>query len=523
VNVADILAAQARRTPDAPAIIDLSGGRERKLSFSALDQAAARAANSLIASGLRPGDAVLVLVPMSLELYVALAALFRAELVAMFIDPSAGLAHIARCCELRAPAAMIGSFKALWLRLVSPSLRQIPRAIDVRTLYKHYSKPLVAATMRPVASATLDAPALLTFTSGSTGEPKAALRTHGFLEAQLDALRESLELSAGSVDVATMPIVLLADLACGVTSIIPGVDLRRPSNADPAELAREIASYGATSIVASPALLENLAAYCLERGVKLSGLKKIFGGGAPVFPRLLDSLTRAAPNAEVTAIYGSTEAEPIAHLAARAIDDADRAAMQGGEGLLAGVQVTSIDLKIVRASWGTPISTLSASEFAQRACRVGEVGEITVTGTHVLTGYLDGRGDEETKFRVDGHVWHRTGDLGKLDPRGRLWLLGRAAAAISDARGALYPFAVECATSFISTVRRSAVLGVSGKRVLVVELDAHVNSGDTLAQLRESLAWASLDDIIVMPRIPVDKRHNAKIDYPALRRALKVT
>lgn len=54
--------------------------------------------------------------------------------------------------------------------------------------------------------------------------------------------------------------------------------------------------------------------------------------------------------------------------------------------------------------------------------RTGEIGEIVVTGQHVLKGYLDGRGDDETKFRVEEEIWHRTGDSGYLDEQGRLWL-----------------------------------------------------------------------------------------------------
>ena len=63
---------------------------------------------------------------MSQELYVALGALLRQGLVAMFVDPSAGRRYIDRCCELRRPQAMIASSRVHWLRLISPELRRIP-------------------------------------------------------------------------------------------------------------------------------------------------------------------------------------------------------------------------------------------------------------------------------------------------------------------------------------------------------------------------------------------------------------
>jgi acyl-CoA synthetase (AMP-forming)/AMP-acid ligase II len=149
----------------------------------------------------------------------------------------------------------------------------------------------------------------------------------------------------------------------------------------------------------------------------------------------------------------------------------------------------------------------------------GEHGEIVVHGPHVLGGYLNGRGDEETKIRVDGEVWHRTGDAGYLDERGRLWLLGRCSARIDDAHGTLYPFAVEAATSGLPNVQRVALVERGGKRVLAVEPRDPTQPVDE-AQLRAAVAWAHISEIEPLRRIPVDRRHNAKVDYPALRRWL---
>jgi acyl-CoA synthetase (AMP-forming)/AMP-acid ligase II len=143
-------------------------------------------------------------------------------------------------------------------------------------------------------------------------------------------------------------------------------------------------------------------------------------------------------------------------------------------------------------------------------------GEIVVAGAHVLAGYWRGVGDAETKLRVGGVVWHRTGDLGVLDDRGRLWLLGRAAAAITDARGVAYPFAVECALRMRWPGLRSAFVAHEGRRVLVVE-DAGAPPD---AALRATLAWTTVDDVVRVRRIPLDGRHNSKVDYPGLRRLL---
>jgi acyl-CoA synthetase (AMP-forming)/AMP-acid ligase II len=148
----------------------------------------------------------------------------------------------------------------------------------------------------------------------------------------------------------------------------------------------------------------------------------------------------------------------------------------------------------------------------------GRAGEIVVTGDHVLKGYLDGVGDEETKCKVAGEVWHRTGDAGLMDERGRLWLLGRCAARIADDHGELYPFTVECVAMTFPEVRRAAALVRQGRRLLVVEA---AEAGPKLAaRLKQAVAWARIEEIRFLAAMPVDKRHNAKIDYPALHRRL---
>src|SRR5207302_6344683 len=111
-----------------------------------------------------------------------------------------------------------------------------------------------------------------------------------------------------------LPIVLLANLGSGVTSLVPDADLRYPGSVEPGPVVAQMLAHRAASSVASPAFFECLARYCNERGVRLPHARKLFTGGAPVFPRLLEQMQEMAPNADVVAVYGSTEAEPIAHV-----------------------------------------------------------------------------------------------------------------------------------------------------------------------------------------------------------------
>ena len=139
----------------------------------------------------------------------------------------------------------------------------------------------------PAAAAT---PALITFTSGSTGTPKAALRTHGFLLAQQRVLAETLELTPGDIDLATLPIFVLANLAAGVTSITPNANLRRPGAIDPGPVLAQIRRFRPNRASGSPAFFERLADGARTANCSLDSFERIYTGGAPVFPGLLDRI-----------------------------------------------------------------------------------------------------------------------------------------------------------------------------------------------------------------------------------------
>lgn len=522
MNLVEVLLDQCRRKPDVAAIIETLHGHDATTTFAALERRSSQVAALLRRNGIKAGDPVLIFHPMSAELYAILLGVFRLGAVAMFLDPSAGRSHIERCCELQIPSALIASPKAHWLRITSTALRRIRRKFVVGR-WVPGAIPLANAQYEPPVNdcepCDAETPALLTFTSGSTGLPKPAVRTHGFLLSQHRVLHHHLELAEGEVDLTTLPIFLLANLASGLTSVIPQGDLRSPGAVDPAPILSQIERHQVTRCAASPAFFERLLASPLESRKNIALLRKIYTGGAPVFPRLLEALSSVAPDAKIEAVYGSTEAEPIAHLDARHITAADRSAMRGGHGLLTGWPIPEIHLRVIPDQWGRAIGPFAAAEFERLRCPKMQVGEIVVTGNHVLKGYLHRRGDEESKFRVGDEVWHRTGDAGKFDEQGRLRLAGRCSAKIRDARGEIYPFAVECVAMEHPGIRRAAFVAYAGKRLLVIETKPEFDQ-TALKTLHQDLLWSSVDEIRILRRLPVDKRHNAKIDYPTLQRLL---
>jgi acyl-CoA synthetase (AMP-forming)/AMP-acid ligase II len=526
MNIAEILLQRAAELGGNAAIVDVHRDHvhrnfDRCYSFRELDAATASVADQMRSAGLKPGDGVLLLHPVSAELYVVLIALFRLGCVAIFLDPSAGRAHVERCCAIFPPKAFFGSPRALLLRWTIPALRRVPKAFcfswfpgSQRLELRTNADTTISPEVFPVA---VEAPALITFTSGSTGQPKAALRTHAFLLAQHRALEASLALQPGKRDLTTLPIFLLANLASGVTSILPDADLRSPGKIRARPVLVQIERHKIETTAASPAFISRLLDECERSGITMPSLSSVYMGGEPVFPGLLRKAKQFCPHARITAVYGSTEAEPMAEVALSDISKEGFEAMEQGKGLLTGRPVSSISLRVIREQWGIPFSPLDVRTFEHLAMADGDPGEIVVSGEHVLPGYLNGEGDSETKFDVDGVRWHRTGDLGYMDSSGRLWLLGRCKGKIQDARGSLYPFAVECAAMQTAAIRRAALAAVDGRRLLAIE-STEALSRDVILR---SLSWAQLDDVVFLDHVPVDKRHNAKVDYIALFRELK--
>jgi acyl-CoA synthetase (AMP-forming)/AMP-acid ligase II len=486
MNLVKLLEERAAETPDAPALIECGG----RVTFGELVARVRAGAAEFRRRGVGVGEFVLFLHPVSVDLYVALLAAMRVGAVPMLVDPSAGIAGFHRAVSRTRPVAWTGCGKGRLVKWLVPTLWTVPRVFPERAKGADMDDP-------PEAVGD-DAPALVTFTSGSTGVPKAAVRTHGFLLTQNRVLGKAIELRPGEVDLVTLPVFALANLAHGVASVLAA--------GDAATVARQVVDERVTRCAVSPAFL----AGWLDAGVPVAGLEKVFTGGGPVFPNLLDRLKIGSPKASVCAVYGSTEAEPIAHLEAEEIAAEDLDRMRSGGGLLAGRPVEEIGLAILPDQWGRPFLPMDGERFRTTCLPPGEAGEIVVSGEHVLSGYLGGVGDEETKFKVDGVVWHRTGDAGKLDEQGRLWLLGRCGAVIRDERGALFPFAIETMLSFSPGIRRSAVVAVGGRRILAVECDVDAVPA----------APVGIDEVRRMDRIPVDRRHRAKIDYPALRKVL---
>ncbi len=469
-SLLDVFAKTVTDHPDRIAIID---GNGVEMSFEALQKRANGFASYWQACGVRKGDKVLVAMGVKADLYAALAALWSIGATVVLPEPSLGLRgliHASKVTDVKFICAS-GSYKLI--KYTHPKLWRLRllRLIDRSSL--------------PLKKITLDAAdtALISFTSGTTGDPKGIARSHGFLMAQFQAVSPILKSQLHERDLVTFPVFVLINIANAQTSVLPNWKMRKLDLLSPESLASFLEARGVTRALLPPSLCEKLT-----HVKRPKTLKTVFTGGGPVFPNIVKDLQ--VKDLRVVCVYGSTEAEPIAHLEASEIDQNDQKAMLAGHGLLVGAPVKGIEVRI-------------------------QDDEIQVSGNHVNSGYLNPLHDRENKIHVGKKIWHRTGDAGNFDESGRLWLLGRIGTCVQIEKEAFYPFAVEVLVRSWKGVSQCALIESGSKPLLIIQGEqAYIQIW------QECIKKIGDIKIKTVQKIPMDRRHASKVDRKRLRKLL---
>ena len=498
-NIVELLSREAEAHPQQTAFIH---GR-RKVSYGEFWQRVLRRADHYLSRGLRKDDRVLVFVPMSIELYEILCALFHIGATAVFLDAWASRERLELSLKIASCKACIMIPKAWLLLLSSRELRKVPIKMLPWTIG---GKP---TSLPPEEQAET---ALVTFTTGSTGIPKAAKRTHRFLMEQQRILAKEMDLPRGTVDMATLPIFALGNLATGLTTLIPSFDMRHPGDFQPRPVIEEAKRHNVASTTASPAFFQ-----CLMDGMapgELPSLKRLATGGATVDPFFAEKLLRFFPDAKATAIYGSTEAEPIASVPI----DILAKHRNLSEGLLAGKIVPDIRMAIIPMD-ATIKHEYSPAEWEENLLPNGSIGEICVAGPHVLKEYFGNpQAFHDSKIIVGDDIFHRTGDAGRLDEERNLHLYGRVSTAFQDDSGR-WTFTALCEVllRYLPGIQAGTVLKTPKGVTAFIETSLERPQAEKL--LSEN--GIRFQQLVILPHIPRDPRHNSKIDYGALREMSK--
>jgi olefin beta-lactone synthetase len=518
-----------RADDDSPAVVEVGGAT---VSWAQLSRRVAHLAAGFAATGVRPGSRVALLVEPSADLTATVYAVWRAGGVVVVADKGLGLAGMRRALRSAAVDSVVGSRAGLAAaRLMGlPGSRVAagrPGRASGATHTLDELETLGRSSPAP-AEPPLDADCAVLFTSGATGPAKGVVYTHRQAAAQLELVRSTYGLTADDRFVAAFAPFAILGPALGIGSAVPDVDVTAPGSLTAAALADAAAAVDATVVFASPAALRRVVATAAELSAQqrtaLARVRLLMSAGAPVPASLLRSLQAVLPAADPHTPYGMTEVLPVTDVSLAGIEAAGT-----GDGVCVGRPLPGVEVRV---------SPLSADGRADGALtdRPGVPGELCVRAAHVKDRYDALWALERSTSRDPG--WHRTGDVGHLDADGRLWVEGRLQHVVTTAAGPVTPVGVEQRVEALDGVSAAAAVGVgpAGAQVVVVVVVPSgrrsrlggrparpVLAGTELADAVRAAAGVDVAAVLVTSRLPVDVRHQSKVDRAEVaRRAARV-
>lgn len=540
MNIASHLTAMAGSQPWRQAVVFPhtrdSAGRiaYTHQTFQQLDEASGRLAVGFTKYGIQRGMRVALMVPPGLDFFALTFALFKLGAVPVLIDPGIGLPNLGKGLAEAAPEAFIGIAKAHAARVLfrwagstirfkvtvgSPALFGGVTLEDIQQLGAS-GQPLPAIEPAPGETAAI------LFTSGSTGPSKGVVYTHEYFAGQVDHIRALYAIQPGEIDLPTFPLFALFGPALGMTAIIPDMDPTRPAQVDPVKIVEAIRNFGVTNMFGSPAVIRRVGRYGAANGLKLPSLRRVISAGAPVPARELARFSSLLPaGTQVFTPYGATECLPVSSIGSDEILGETRQQTDLGRGVCVGRPVPGLEVRIIRIS-DEPIPTWNPSLELQR----GEIGEIAVQSPHATRIYFN-RPEATALAKIQAGsgsapgpgFYHRMGDLGYVDERGRIWFCGRKSHRVVTRQGTFFTIPCEAIFNTHPAVFRSALVGVPRngdvEPVICVELEPDARRGSGTESLNQELRELAMrhehtrpiQRFLVHPAFPVDIRHNAKI------------
>ncbi len=446
--------AQLAARPDAPALADTTGA---DWTWRDLDAAISDVVDHLRTEGVQRGDRVLLLVENCAAAVAVLFACSRLGAAVIPFNARQTAAEVDKVLAHATPAAVVLTTE------VSLDAEAHATRLEARQIAGRFGTlALKPGASDPDGDGEV---AVVLYTTGTTGDPKGVMLTHGNLLFGGQASATLRDMSPDDVIYGVLPISHVFGLASVVTAAaFKGAAIRFEPRFSAARLYEALLG-GVTLLSAVPQMHALLMQYTREQGyarLPSDQLRYVSSGAAPLDPTW---------KRQAEAFYG--------------------VALQNGYGMTettAGVSITQSKMGDPDISTGPPLPGVDLRiDETVPGGGAGE-GEVLVRGPHVMKGYF--RNPAETEKALDPEGWLRTGDLGKLDDQGRLHILGRSKELIIHGGFNVYPPEVEAALNDHPGVVQSAVIArmVAGDEKVVAFCQVPDGSDLTSEALRSFVA-----------------------------------
>lgn len=475
----------ADRAASAPALVH----GDRSWSYGQIEEQANRLAQLLIARGIRPGDRVGLLTDNGIEAVsgvfgiqkagacvVSLNHANRAGTHHQLLADSGAKALVTRALAVRRDlpqiVAGLDSLELLVLDRAGPqpgpdSQLAIATAADVGAM----------PSIRPGLDLGPDDLAQILYTSGSTGRPRGAVLTHGNLTANAEQILGYLDLDRDDSSLVVLPFhysfgnsLLTTHFAVGASLVLDN-RFAYPQAVMDTLREREVTSF--SGVPSTYAILAAKTDFLKQPPASLRMLTQAGGGMAPSLIRRVHEAFR--DHARLFIMYGQTEASArLSYVPAERLEEKIGSI---------GIPIPGVELVLRRED---------GSE-----CGVGEVGELTARGGNIMRGYWNDPQETEKVLR-DGEL--RTGDLGRRDDDGYIWLVDRIKHMIKAGANRVSSREVEDAIAGIEGVVEVCVVGVEDE-LLGEAIEAHVAAVEQ-AGLDERTILANLHTRLAPFKIP---------------------
>ncbi|HEV3456041.1 MAG TPA: amino acid adenylation domain-containing protein, partial [Thermoanaerobaculia bacterium] len=506
-TVVDLVLAEARRRPEAPAVVAAA----ERLTYGDLERLSARVAHQLAAHGVGPEVPVALLAERSAGVIVALLAILRAGGAYLPLDPDEAPERIVALLADSAAPLLVAGERLLARRpelqaaLASPPATP-PRRVGLEALLAA-AREAGGGDPAPAGRPLPDNLAYLTYTSGSTGQPKAVAVAHRGV-ARLVAGSSCFELGPREVTLHLAPLAFDASTFEIWGALARGgcVALPAPGPVSLAELGYAITRFGVTTLFLTTGLFHAM----VDRRIgALAPLRQLLAGGEVLAPAQVRRVLAELPRTEFVACYGPTENTTFTSCHRLA----------GGEPLVTPT------VPIGRPVAGTRTYAL---DRALRLVPVGATGELHTGGDGLARGY-QGRPDWTAErfvpdpFGGAGERLYRTGDLVRQLPDGSFEFAGRRDGQVKVRGFRVEPGEIEATLRRHQAIRQAAVVARrdGGRATALVAFVAGETPG-SLPPAPELRAWlrrrlpeamvpGEVREVEALPLTP-----NGKVDRQAL-------